>query len=90
MKSQGDDRAAATENVNNKSALLELLKSVPPNEATPKELTSDILKAVEVLEADCPTPEVDVIPRLAGNWELIWTAQDASRASKNAFNSWIK
>lgn len=77
------------EGSNKKSALLELLKSVPPNAATPKELTSNILQAVEILENDCPTSESDVIPKLQGNWELIWTAQDTKNA-KNIFTTWIK
>lgn len=78
-----------SEGSNKKSALLELLKSVPPNAATPKELTSNILQAAEILENDCPTSESDVIPQLQGNWELIWTAQDTKNA-KNIFTTWIK
>ena len=85
-KSQG----SGTIETNYKSALLELLKEVPPNDATPKQLTSDILGAVKALETKCETPESDVIPQLAGNWELIWTAQDASTKSRNIFSTWIK
>lgn len=85
-KSQGSGRIET----NYKSALLELLKEVPPNDATPKQLTSDILGAVKALETKCETPESDVIPQLAGNWELIWTAQDASIKSRNIFSTWIK
>lgn len=86
-KSQG----SGVRTVNNyKSALLELLKEVPPNEATPKQLTTDILGAVKTLETECETPESDVIPQLAGNWELVWTAQDASTKPRNIFSTWIK
>ncbi len=49
-----------------KSTLLRLLAKVTPNESTPDELTQDILRATSALEAGCPTPEVDVLPRLAG------------------------
>ncbi|KAL7551405.1 hypothetical protein ACHAWF_014593 [Thalassiosira exigua] len=59
-----------------KSALLRLLASVPSNESTPPSLTRSILDAVKVLEGECPTPDEDVLTRLGGNWELIWTAQD--------------
>lgn len=79
---------SAAEN-ENKSALMELLAAVPPNEPTPKYLTSNILNAVDILENECPTPQADVIPQLASNWELIWTAQDASSTPNNIF-SWIK
>ncbi|KAL9182958.1 hypothetical protein ACHAXT_004237 [Thalassiosira profunda] len=61
-----------------KSALLDLLAKVPPNESTPRELTTSILAAVKALEEECPTPESDVLAKLAGNWELLWTAQDVS------------
>ena len=74
----------------NKLALLELLKTVPPNEATPKDLSLDILNAVQVLESTCPTADSDVIPSLAGNWELIWTAQDTQVTQSNPFSTWIK
>lgn len=84
-----DDKRDTAKN-RDKLALLELLQSVPPNEATPKELTANILRAVNDLESTCPTPESDVIPRLAGNWELIWTAQDPSNVSTNIFSTWIK
>lgn len=83
------DNNVATNN-ENKSALLELLQAVPRNKATPKELTADILKAVGVLEKACPTSEEDVLPRLSGNWELIWTAQDVSMTPKNMLSTWIK
>jgi hypothetical protein len=74
-----------------KLALLDLLSTVPKNVATPKELTSDILEAVKILEKDCPTPESDVLQLLAGNWELIWTAQDLqSSRTSNIFSNWIK
>ena len=49
-----------------KISLLSLLAKVPSNQSTPKELTRDILNAVSVLERECPTSEVDVVARLAG------------------------
>ena len=76
-----------------KSALLDLLAKVPRNESTPRELTASILTAVKALEEECPTPESDVLAKLAGNWELIWTAQDVSSLpggrSTNPFATFI-
>lgn len=67
----------ATNNADNqqRQALFNLLAKVPSNESTPKELTNQLLEAVALLEKDCATPEEDVLPRLAGNWELIWTGE---------------
>lgn len=76
----------------NKVALLELLEKVPPNESTPKELTSRILEAVSVLESECKTSDDDVLSSLVGNWELIWTAQDSKNLpanQRNPFRNWI-
>ena len=61
-----------------KEQLFCLLANVPRNASTPKPLTEKILSAVRELERDCPTMEQDVLDELGGNWELIWTAQDAS------------
>lgn len=76
----------------NKLTLLKLLSDVQPNESTPRDLTSDILQAVSVLECECPTPDSEVLSSLAGNWELIWTAQDVSSLpnQNNPFRNWIK
>ena len=82
---QQTDNNKAPENPN-KVALLNLLSTVPANESTPKELTRQILQAVSTLEKDCPTPDEDVLPQLAGNWELIWTAQDKSSLPQNNNN----
>jgi hypothetical protein len=90
QKNQVKSQATSAEN-EYKLALLDLLSTVPKNVATPKELTSDILEAVKILEKDCPTPESDVLQLLAGNWELIWTAQDLqSSRTSNIFSNWIK
>ena len=73
-----------TENVDNiqnsesKQTLLNLLAQVPPNESTSKELTQQILQIVNNIEDLCPTPDTDVLSRVSGNWELVWTAQDKS------------
>lgn len=58
-KSQGGDGGS-------KVSLLRLLANVPPNQSTSYELTQAILRAVSGLEKQCPTPEVDFLPRLAG------------------------
>ena len=63
-----------------KSKLFDLLDDVPSNAPTPRGLTDDILAAVRVLERQCPTPDDAVLLELAGNWELLWTAQDKSSA----------
>jgi hypothetical protein len=49
-----------------KVSLLRLLAKVPPNQSTSYELTQAILRAVSGLEKQCPTPEADVLTRLAG------------------------
>eukprot|EP00563_Minutocellus_polymorphus_P020226 CAMPEP_0197716600 /NCGR_PEP_ID=MMETSP1434-20131217/1433_1 /TAXON_ID=265543 /ORGANISM="Minutocellus polymorphus, Strain CCMP3303" /LENGTH=300 /DNA_ID=CAMNT_0043300983 /DNA_START=87 /DNA_END=989 /DNA_ORIENTATION=+ len=61
-----------------KSKLFDLLDDVPSNAPTPRGLTDAILAAVSVLERQCPTLDDDVLSELAGNWELLWTAQDKS------------
>ena len=58
--------------------LLALLDSVPSNLPTSKSQTDEILNAVKKIEESCPTPNESVIQELAGNWELLWTAQDRS------------
>ena len=70
-----------------KLALLNLLSKVPPNESTSKQLTTEILQAVNILEEECPTfEETDVLSRIAGNWELVWTAQDKSSLQSSNIN----
>ncbi len=76
---------------NNKTELFNLLSKVPPNEPTPKELTASILQAVKSLEDNFPTPPEDVLASVAGNWELLWTAQDLSSLPQKRVNlkSWV-
>mmetsp|Transcript_29163 Transcript_29163/g.59885 ORF Transcript_29163/g.59885 Transcript_29163/m.59885 type:complete len:300 (+) Transcript_29163:84-983(+) len=89
--SNNTDSKIPAEKSDEKSALMELLAQVPPNQSTSKELTSRILDAVKVLENSCPTPDEDVLSRLVGNWELIWTAQDRDNlpGGKTFFVNWI-
>jgi len=54
------------------------LSQVPSNQSTPKQLTTEILQTTSILEKQCPTIDENVLERLVGNWELIWTAQDKS------------
>jgi hypothetical protein len=49
-----------------KSIVLDLLRNIPRNAATSRKLTSDILSAVRTLEQECPTPDADVLGKLAG------------------------
>lgn len=49
-------------------------------------LTRQILYAANTLEAHCSSIQIEedsILPRLAGNWELLWTAQDLSNLQKN-------
>ena len=73
-------KASDVDAIKAKSKLFDLLDEVPSNAPTPRGLTDDILAAVRVLERQCPTPDDDVLSELAGNWELLWTAQDKSSA----------
>ena len=70
-----------------KQKLLNLLAQVPPNESTSKELTQQILQIVNGIEDLCPTPDTDVLSRVSGNWELMWTAQDKSSLPNNSVGS---
>ena len=75
-----------------KSQLLELLSATPSNQPTFKSLTNEILNVVRQLESNCPTPDNEVIGRLAGNWELLWTAQDqmSDEWGLGPLRTWIK
>ena len=44
----------SNESENKKLALLNLLSKVPPNESTSKQLTTEIIQAVNILEEECP------------------------------------
>lgn len=52
------------------------MRSAPSGRPTPPRLTDEILDGVRRLERTCPTPDEAVLSRLAGTWELLWTAQD--------------
>jgi PAP_fibrillin len=75
-----------------KSELLDLLKSTPSNAPTSRKLTKEILDKVDELERNCPTKDEDVIQSLAGNWELLWTAQDrqSNEWKRNPLRAMIK
>lgn len=75
-----------------KEQLLKLLIQVPSNAPTPGKLTRDILNKVEELETLCPTPEDEVLGKLAGVWELQWTAQDrgSDEWRNNPLRAYIK
>lgn len=72
------DNGNENKNNDDKLKLLNLLSQVSPNESTSKQLTKEILQAASILENQCPTVDENVLERLVGNWELIWTAQDKS------------
>lgn len=75
-----------------KQELLNLIDALPKNSLTPAKLTNDILKTVRDMENQCPTNNEEVLTKLSGNWELLWTAQDASSdqvKQLGMFRSWI-
>lgn len=75
-----------------KADLFTLIEEAPNNEASSRELTRMILtKIEELVGASCPTPDEEVLESLAGNWELVWTAQDQSSQEwrNNPIASWI-
>ena len=76
------DNGNENKNNDDKLKLLNLLSQVSPNESTSKQLTNEILQATSILEKQCRTLDDDVLERLVGNWELIWTAQDVSSLEK--------
>jgi hypothetical protein len=75
-----------------KDQLLSLVSSTPANAPTSTRTTQDILQVVRELEQLCPTPEPEVVPKLGGNWELLWTTQDQSSDEwgMGPFRTWIK
>jgi hypothetical protein len=76
--------------VEKRNTLLQLLSQTPPNAATPPALTRRILQAIRDLEAVCPTPDTEVVPKLAGSWDLVWTTQDRTAPeARRLFASWI-
>jgi hypothetical protein len=75
-----------------KDQLLQLISTTPSNAPTSKQTTKDILAVVRELEALCPTPDGEVVQKLGGNWELLWTAQDQSSDEwgMGPLRRWIK
>ena len=70
--------------------LWRLLTETPSHQATPKQLTQEILTQIRTLEKQCPTDSTQVVEKLAGTWELVWTAQDdASPEANRGLLSWI-
>ena len=73
-----------------KDELLYLVQNTPSGLPTPKDLTKQILSKVRQLEGQCPTPDDQIVERLNGSWELLWTAQDPQSPETNQlFSSWI-
>lgn len=74
--------------------LLELLDATPANAPTSRDLTDTLLGVVQKLEDNgCPTPDEDVVAKLGGTWELLWTTQDRSSdqfAAMGPLRTWIK
>lgn len=74
-----------------KDALLRAISSTPSNSPTSKQKTNEIMALARDLEAQCPTPDEQVLDNLQGSWELMWTAQDRSNgdASSLPFRNFI-
>ena len=51
----------------------------PHGAASPTGLKNNILLVVKSLEQENPTEKSQILKKLAGTWELIWTAQDSSQ-----------
>jgi len=67
----------STNSLTCKERLLKILEQTPRNAPTPGSLTSEILEVVKLMESlDGNVPESEVLQKLSGNWELLWTAQD--------------
>lgn len=71
-----------------KEVLLDLiLNQTPAGRATSSQLTQQILQQIQSMT--CPTPENQVLPALAGSWELLWTAQDPSQPESQRWSNKI-
>ena len=73
-----------------KDKLLRKISAAPSNSATSKETTREIIDVVRNLESDCPTLDEDVLYKLGGPWELLWTAQDGSSDQSKSLAPWRK
>jgi hypothetical protein len=76
-----------------KMQLLDLIAGTPSNLPTSKSVTDQILDVVRQMEETCcPTTDEDVVEKLGGNWELLWTAQDQSSDEwgLRPLKTWIK
>jgi len=82
-----------------KQYLMDLLKDVPANQKSSTQLTARILKIVKDMEIDnnnsnnndsssSVIPEQDILPALAGNWQLLWTAQDKESTEWKVLEPW--
>lgn len=81
-----------------KQRILDLLDGTPPNVPTSQPITLQLLEQISSLEEESSyvAPVVDpeeFLASLAGNWELIWTAQDINSPeyrTANPLRRWIK
>jgi hypothetical protein len=69
-----------------RAELLNLLSMTPRGAASPAGLTNEILSVVKSLERENPTEESQILKKLSGTWELIWTAQDYSQRERGWIN----
>lgn len=81
-------KSKATVSSSSKEILLDLiLNQTPAGRATPSQLTQRILQQIQSMS--CPTPDNQVLPALAGSWELLWTAQDPSQPESQRWSNKI-
>jgi len=74
-----------------KQNLLALLEQkAPQNAPTSAAVTAEILEAVRQLEQVSMNDDASsILPKLAGTWELLWTAQDKSRPESRGPLAWL-
>ena len=94
LSSQSSTKTLTAKQQELRDELFDLLDATPANAPTSRDLTDALLGVVRNLEDNgCPTPDQDVVSKLGGTWELLWTTQDRSSDQFNdmgPFRTWIK
>jgi PAP_fibrillin len=83
----GTKTSASSSTSSKKEVLLDLILKTPAGRATSAQLTQQILQQIQSLS--CPTPDTQVLTKLSGSWELLWTAQDPSQPESQRWNNRI-
>ena len=91
--SSGSATSSETSREDDLKELLQLLEATPSNAPTSSDFTNYILQVIRKLEDECPTQDQEVVSKLAGTWELLWTTQDTNSEQYNRLGpilNWIK